>query len=447
MHANKKFLIITTSFAPENAIGAIRLTKLAKYLTKKGHVVTVISPEVTPAMKIDTTLNSEEIQSIRKITVAHSPYFKKTLLQKRNNVLGKESAANLLSTKKSDTPLQKIKIYFLEIGHFIYTLIRNWDWQHNAVKAFNSHLAEEKFDFIISSYPSIGAMWAAKKLKQKQVSPVWLADFRDPINYYSKNTLTFALNTLFQKKLENHATYMSLISQDIARNFSKKNKIKQSIIYNGFDPDDLPSPPVFIEKDKKLSFSYTGSLHGGKRNLGFFFELIKELSDNQTISSKNIQLHYAGNDFHVLQTQADKYKLNTCLINHGQLNRKASLELQQKTDIGLVATWNTTEDQGILTGKLFECFLTQKPIFGIVTGNKSNSEFKRIITEVDGGVVYEEADINSKEECRRSLIKQYEEKLSSGQLASPYNHKRLNFSYENIVKKLEEVLFSQSQES
>ena len=42
MKEHKRLLIISYFFAPQNLIGAVRPTKLAKYLTRMGHEVTVI---------------------------------------------------------------------------------------------------------------------------------------------------------------------------------------------------------------------------------------------------------------------------------------------------------------------------------------------------------------------------------------------------------------------
>ena len=38
----KRILIISYFFAPQNAMGAVRPTKLAKYLSRMGHEVTVL---------------------------------------------------------------------------------------------------------------------------------------------------------------------------------------------------------------------------------------------------------------------------------------------------------------------------------------------------------------------------------------------------------------------
>jgi len=42
------FLFVCTAFAPKNVIGSVRPTKIAKYLVRAGHDVTVVMPELPP---------------------------------------------------------------------------------------------------------------------------------------------------------------------------------------------------------------------------------------------------------------------------------------------------------------------------------------------------------------------------------------------------------------
>ena len=53
-------VIIATSFAPQNRIGAIRTSKIAKHLVSEGHKVTVIAPTINSNEPIDKTLNIVE---------------------------------------------------------------------------------------------------------------------------------------------------------------------------------------------------------------------------------------------------------------------------------------------------------------------------------------------------------------------------------------------------
>ena len=66
MTDQKRILIISYYFAPQNVIGAVRPTKLAKYLTRMGHEVTVISGGGLDG-KTDPTLERDlqELKDVR----------------------------------------------------------------------------------------------------------------------------------------------------------------------------------------------------------------------------------------------------------------------------------------------------------------------------------------------------------------------------------------------
>ena len=74
----KKILIVSYLFAPYNTIGAIRPTKIAKYLTVQGVSVDVITG--LPKNNIDEKLKND-IKNVNKvITIKHGP-----TIQKINN--------------------------------------------------------------------------------------------------------------------------------------------------------------------------------------------------------------------------------------------------------------------------------------------------------------------------------------------------------------------------
>ena len=64
-----KILIVSYYFAPQNLIGAVRPTKLAKYLARMGHEVTVICGAGRDG-KIDPTLQRDlaELQDVHLLT-------------------------------------------------------------------------------------------------------------------------------------------------------------------------------------------------------------------------------------------------------------------------------------------------------------------------------------------------------------------------------------------
>jgi len=62
-----KILILASCFAPKNVIGAVRISKIAKYLVREGHKVTVISPVLESYDGIDETLECEELKKVQEL--------------------------------------------------------------------------------------------------------------------------------------------------------------------------------------------------------------------------------------------------------------------------------------------------------------------------------------------------------------------------------------------
>ena len=109
-----------------------------------------------------------------------------------------------------------------------------------------------------------------------------------------------------------------------------------------------------------------------------------------------------------------------------------------ESDILVVSAWKNEIENMSLAGKLFEYFLFQKPILGIVSGTVNFSEMKTIINNINQGFVYEEA--NHKTDL--ILLTNYLEfligiKVSKRDFRSNINHnEKLLFDYFNITKTL-----------
>ena len=131
-----------------------------------------------------------------------------------------------------------------------------------------------------------------------------------------------------------------------------------------------------------------------------------------------------------------KYNLKEILINKGFVSRLESMKIQSNSDLIVIATWNTKFDKGVMTGKLYECLLTKKMVLGIVNGTIPNSELKRVITDINGGIVYEDSALNLTEEYlhfKDYIHEKYNEKEKTGKLTSTYNSTIENFNYSKIT--------------
>jgi hypothetical protein len=448
----KQILLITTGFAPQNRIGAVRTTKIAKYLIKKGYEVTVITVEVDGNEKIDNTLLSKELDKMNIYRVSKGTIFKKTLSPIRNKLL-KEKSATSYKTKRNSTVIGKIKSFITTNGINMYLLIEKLSWEREVESLIKKRLKKKKFDVIISSYPKISAHRIALKLLGSQKETKWIADFRDPLTYESLNSKdVYKKNENIQKFICKNADAVTYVTEEMVNKLSKGFDDKNSFYYlpNGFDEDDLKNIEISnigIENEFNNTFkiSYVGSLYGGKRDLSFVFKIIRDLENYNRISTNKIKFFYAGKEFDILKGQAQKYDLQDILVNMGYITREDALRIQQQSNLIIVNTWNTEKDQGVIPGKIYECFLLKKPTLAITNGTIPNSELGKMVLKAGLGLSFDTMIQKSNYE---SKIMDFIESLYLSAIENKEYNLLINmdyierFSYDKITERLIKIIES-----
>ena len=419
------------------------MVKLVKYLVREGFEITVISPELHSSSKIDKSSECVELQQIKRYTVSQSNWFNQFLLKRRNNAMSKDSASNLIKSKKNKSFSSTIKIWITRLIHLMYTLIRNMDWSRQ-VTSFIKHNNITKYDFVLSSYPSLGAHWAASIYAKNHKEVKWIADFRDPVNYEMNSTrIGFFVYSFLQRRIVRKANLVISISKGVLNKVLGRGEFANALVYNGYDSEDIPHITTNTTNQSLLSFSYVGSLYGGERNIEVVFEVIRSLIKKQSATINQFRFEYAGAEFKVLEQMASKYKLESVLVNHGFVTREQSIKIQTSTDFVVVATWNTEKDQGILSGKIFECFMLKKPVIVVINGDLAGSELKEIVDDISAGFAIEDASqefVEDKHKLEEFILASLSKKLLMGELKSSYNKKVEQFDYSNIVSDLSLIL-------
>ena len=120
---NKRLVIITTSFAPENAIGAVRLSSMARHLSKKFISVHVICPSSPHSLLSDTTLEINNIQNLEVIRTKSSIIFR-FVKYLRNKVLSEKKASEVINlSNKEIANSAKIKSYIMRLAFKAFTFL------------------------------------------------------------------------------------------------------------------------------------------------------------------------------------------------------------------------------------------------------------------------------------------------------------------------------------
>ncbi len=448
-----RILFITTYFAPDNAIPAKRLSMFAKYLSLAGHEVTVIrkgsmwSIGYPPdwcqkyGIKVLSYMGgNSQADYYEKNGVLSNPAdaandaalsplakIKKKIL--RENILGIKTFKEKYLEKYLrciDTFKQHMKTIFRE--------------KKMIMRCIDKNLSGETFDVVFASYGDLPNPLAGLYASKKFACP-FVLDFRDLmypniINYW---WLKYYF-CLLQKKCVKHAAFCTTVSEGEKNNLYAATKSENiRVVYNGYEEN---GEEIQEKKcDHILRFCYTGVMYK-KRKVGMLLTALQQLSDEQKIDLKNIVIEYAGSHFDAFLQEAKKYKMDSLLVNHGIVSKAQVMQLQQDSDLFLVLSWNTKNEQGILTGKFYEAIQNRLPVLALISGTLPESELKQLIAKYRLGFTYEEAADQRDYTALCDYIKmQYDRKMSGLPLEyAPDPDVFKHFNYEHLTRQLENIL-------
>lgn len=434
-------LIITTYYPPDTAIAAVRPYMLAKYLTKRGHNITVLrSGEFYESASdfFDTEIPVRVVSYLGKNSPAER-YSRGE--QKAFPVVERKSRLSFLPPKVRK-PISLTYNFF--VGPIRFKKHKKAiEYKIGKQKAALDALSNEHFDVVFSTFgqeENIAAgQYAAKLFGCKLVQ-----DFRDAVATKARQK---GKQFRYYKKLHDEAVRnadgCTAVSDGLLQELLNglDPAPPSMVLYNGFEPIAYISGVENTEPDV-LTICYTGSVYSGLQDFSPLFHAFCKLSEEKRIDLAKVKLHYAGKDFNLLSEAAKKIGVESILENHGYVSRAEAARIQSMSDLFLVLSWNMKESQGILTGKFFEGIRAKKPMLSIVNGNLPNSELNILNEKYHYGFCYES--------CREKeqfvmlcdyLEKAYDEKMKFGKVQYKMNPElEGRFRYDALAEQLEHFI-------
>lgn len=429
----KKILIITELFRPLNAVGAVRPTKLAKYLDLSGYEVTVFTSNECLSENYEApnspykVIYAEvgKIQNKKPTSVQQTE--KNAIKENRKNSWFHALLQELKMTKRQYLSFQQGK-------KFLKTFCNYVD---------DGRLKLEDHDYVFSTFGPIGSLLAGMEAKKRKPSIVWINDFRDPMVSQIMPKLFAPYYGYLQKKSLAVADHVVTVSEGYrSRMQTKESANKFEVIPNGFDSDDLPATKSVIEMTPMFDMTYVGALYEGKRDLSPLFKILRRIFDEGVLSKDKMIFNYAGKDIKYLMAQAKQYGMEEIVRGHGFLSRVDCLNLQNNSRFLVLSTWNEKGEEGVFPGKFIEYMLMNKPIISIVDGNLAGSEVTSTIHKFNLGVSCESADKNTEHELYEWL-KEQAVQFNNGKSAifdPDRDGIEQKYNWKNIVKRFRELI-------
>ncbi len=363
-----RILIVSTFFPPLNSIASLRPHSWAKFWSKAGHDVTVLTMEKSVSAANDLLLSCEGF----KLIEAPAPALLKKL---KKGGEGKGVAGGWKSRL----------IEYLRFKKGIFNACRMPDftdlWISPALKAVE---AEAPYDLVISTAGPYSTHIVADAIKRRGQAKKWVADYRDTWsnNYIYPGIAPFRwIESWWERRLLKRADLITTVSEPFTRQFTGLTKTPVVAIENGFDPSDLKdisAEPIF-PCDDKIRIVHTGSIYLGKRDPTPLFRVLRDLKDDR------IEVLFVGERQANLAALIEEYGVGAWVKEVGRVSRGDALRMQRDAEALLFLPWNDASVDGVLTGKLFEYLFSGTPILAV--GATQLEASQQLIMEAEGGWV------------------------------------------------------------
>ncbi len=351
----KKILIITYYWPPAGGPGVQRWLKFAKYLPEFGWepIILTVDENYASYPQQDSSLLDEvkgiEVHKTKSVEVLE-------LYSSLNK--NKQIPYGGFSNEGNPSIFKKISRFIR--GNFFIPDPRK-AWNKHAYKKAVELIKENNIDVVVTTSPPHSTQLIGLKLKKSNIIKKWIADLRDPwtdIFYYDKfypTKLARKIDKNLEGEVIRNCDELITVSESIKNIYSDRYGVsnKTHVLTNGFDTSDFGD----INTTKHTNeIVYTGTvsedypldqiIYLAKNTSVFNFKFIGKVPDSFISRVKDENL-------------SSKFKFVPTISHEEVVKEMAS------SGILLLLIPDVENNEGIVTGKIFEYLMAQRPIYAI----------------------------------------------------------------------------------
>lgn len=410
----KKVLLITYYFPPSGGAGVQRWLKTIKYLPEFGveTIVLTVDPEVASYPQVDESLCKEVPDSVKVYktkTKEILSLYKKVSPQKQVPYGG-------FANEPNPTLLQKISRFIR--GNFFLPDPRR-GWNKYALAKAKEIIEQEGIETIITTSPPHSTQLIGLELKRQYPHIKWVADLRDPWTdiYYNEDLYPTCWakkrNLRYECSVLLAADQIITVSEECKRLFVQKADVaeKIAVVPNGYDTKDFINSTI-INKKEKITPHYILS-YIGVMAPQYDLEPLKSLVQGRN----DILLRFVGVVSDDTKQEIESWGVQTEFISY--VSHAEAIAYMRSADALLLFIPNVPNNEGILTGKLFEYLASER---NILLFGPENGDAMKLIKECEAGECYSE-DFNldkflAMPYSGNDNYKNYSRKALAGKIAS-----------------------------
>jgi glycosyltransferase involved in cell wall biosynthesis len=354
-------LFIAYPFPPAPASGANRTWPLAKYLSRMGWSVTVVSAREAGFTRRQAALAMADAcraEGITWIQCGSGPWAQD---EADNQLPALEWMKSLMRRYLQGLARRVLPIGWADVWCF-------------SCAARVTLGGVQRPDVILATGMPFGSFILARLLARRFQAP-YVLDYRDPwsANPYRSARRKGGTSEPFERWVLSRAFATIMVSQSQAS--AQHQRFPQfprpSVVTNGYDPDQLRR----VEERRKASFTmvYAGILYPGKRDLDPILASIARARQLCNGTGRQIEFQYYGPQDGIVRKAAERFGVSDMVSLHGSVSRDRALSAVKSADVSVVVTGMSEEataaERGIMTGKIFEALGLGTPVLLVCPRN------------------------------------------------------------------------------
>jgi len=416
-----RILLVSYLFPPANAIGAVRVGKLAKYLAGRGHELRVLTARDTPfPANLPLEVPAAAVTATRWVGTEWFVNLGGTV----GRMLGRRNVAPAAVAPESEGPASAppetsdgLKAALVSLARGAHDLVhglltipdRQAGWLPFAAGAGRRLARRFRPHVVYASGPPFTGLVVARLVARATGAPLVL-EYRDrwlEDPYREAPAWRRSLERRIEDWVARSAAAIVTVSEPWAADYRRRWGKPVTVVLNGYDPDDVPAElPEALGDPGVLTVVYTGVIYAGKRDPSPLFAALQRMGPLR----ERIEVRFYGTNEADVMPLAARFGAADRVRVFGRVPYKDSLRIQAQADVLLLMQWNDPREQGNCPAKLFEYLAMRRPVlcFGFPQGVPA-----AILKERNAGVLANDPDA-----VARWLMEKLAEKEAAGRVAA-----------------------------
>ena len=434
---SKPILIITYYWPPGSSPGVQRWLKFVKYLPELGWQPIILTVRNGSFPAEDPSLLEEVPAEV--ITYRARSWEPFAIYNWLRGKKGKQVEVGMGNIKGKSGWLARLANY-IRANYFIPDARKGWNWF--AAPKMKEIIQKHGIELVVTTGPPQSTHLLGLTLKSSMPGLSWMADFRDPWTsvYYNQLLNRTARANKKDQALESRvlrtADRVSVISEGMRREFEDRAK-KIDVIYNGYDPEDMPEQAT--APAEKFILSYIGNFKHSQNIESFWKVLARLVSDHPR--GDDLRFRITGNVTPVVKQAIQLHGLSRHVEVQAFVPHREATRLMVESHVLYLPIPDIGNNRSIITGKIFEYLASRTPILAV---GPVNGDAARLLASCD-----REPMMDYQEEAQiYDMLKQHLDHWvnSGGQKAEVTSDAHLSLTRRSQAEKLSDTLKAMTEE-